>query len=106
MRAKKNSGVKRADAGIEVAAVTMLLRYCHTCGFLARFSCVAFNFPAWLKGFFTVVLPSQARPSRVGRIWPGIRAALLARWLLNQFEFREPHQAAGLSTRRCVRKTA
>ena len=60
-RVKKNINGKRAQAGIEVANVTLLLRYCHTCGFRARFFSLAFHFPAWLKGFCAVACPSQAK---------------------------------------------
>ena len=55
--------VTTRDGRIEVATVTMTLRCCHTCGFLARFLYVAFHLPAWLKGFCVVAVLSHAKTS-------------------------------------------
>src|SRR5262245_7024465 len=77
-RSKKNSSHNERSGGIKVATVTMMLRYCHTCGFLARFPSLAFYFSAWLKGFCLLrcrhtqslssvaVLPERAPPATDG----------------------------------------
>ena len=85
--AKKNFAAKRADARIEVAGVTMMLRYCHTCGFRARFLSLAFHFPAWLKGFLDVARPSQANAFPVTLAPRMHLRAPSTRSLLNQFDF-------------------
>jgi hypothetical protein len=51
---KKTFVTYGARQRIEVSAVTMMLRYCHTCGFCARFLQVAFQLARWLKGFCAV----------------------------------------------------
>jgi hypothetical protein len=57
---KKISLGSRRMQDFRVGNVTMMLRYCHTCVFLARFLYVAFHLPAWLKGFCAVAGSSQA----------------------------------------------
>src|SRR6478735_10673912 len=95
-----------ADAGIEVAAVTMMLRYCHTCGFRTRFPRVAFHFSAWLKGFCAVAPPSHAKAFRTRCRSAQASAADLAHSLLNQFGFFRAKRKRRPFDRHSIRKTA
>ena len=58
---KKNLGPRHAKVRIGVGAAAIRIRYCHMCGFCARFLYVAFHLPAWLKGFCAVADLLQRR---------------------------------------------